>query len=115
MRRMGGLPVERCRSEAFCSNIRLKKASILAIPRVTVAKAIPHAQCCPDMAPEAALQALIREEIEAECPISFNRFMEVALYCPNLGYYERTQSRIGKLGDYYTSVSVGPLFGRLLA
>ncbi|HTD87237.1 MAG TPA: SAM-dependent methyltransferase [Candidatus Binatia bacterium] len=67
------------------------------------------------MAPEAALQALIREEIEAEGPISFNRFMEVALYCPNLGYYERTQSRIGKLGDYYTSVSVGPLFGRLLA
>jgi SAM-dependent MidA family methyltransferase len=41
--------------------------------------------------------------------------MELALYCPNLGYYERPESRIGKYGDYYTSVSVGPLFGELLA
>jgi SAM-dependent MidA family methyltransferase len=39
----------------------------------------------------------------------------MALYCPNLGYYERPESRIGKAGDYYTSVSVGPLFGELLA
>ena len=41
--------------------------------------------------------------------------MELALYCPNLGYYERPESRIGKAGDYYTSMSVGPLFGELLA
>ena len=39
----------------------------------------------------------------------------MALYCPDLGYYERPESRIGKAGDYYTSVSVGPLFGQLLA
>ena len=67
------------------------------------------------MAPEAALQGLIREEVRAKGPISFARFMELALYCPNLGYYERSESRIGKHGDYYTSVSVGPLFGELLA
>src|SRR6185503_13637333 len=67
------------------------------------------------MSPEAALQALIREEIKASGPISFARFMELALYCPNLGYYERPESRIGKEGDYYTNVSVGPLFGELLA
>ena len=67
------------------------------------------------MAPEAALQALIREEIRAKGPISFARFMELALYCPNIGYYERPESRIGKGGDYFTSVSVGPLFGQLLA
>jgi hypothetical protein len=41
--------------------------------------------------------------------------MELALYCPELGYYDRFPHRIGTDGDYYTSVSVGPLFGWLLA
>jgi SAM-dependent MidA family methyltransferase len=67
------------------------------------------------MSTETAIQSLIRREIQAQGPISFARFMELALYCPNLGYYERPESRIGKRGDYYTSVSVGPLFGELLA
>ena len=41
--------------------------------------------------------------------------MELALYCPQLGYYERKPDTVGRRGDYYTSVSVGPLFGELLA
>ena len=41
--------------------------------------------------------------------------MELALYCPNCGYYEREEDNIGRRGDYYTSVSVGSLFGELLA
>ena len=41
--------------------------------------------------------------------------MELALYCPNYGYYEREKDNIGRRGDYYTSVSVGSLFGELLA
>ncbi len=41
--------------------------------------------------------------------------MELALYCPNCGYYEREEDIVGRGGDYYTSVSVGPLFGELLA
>jgi SAM-dependent MidA family methyltransferase len=41
--------------------------------------------------------------------------MELALYCPNCGYYEREKDKIGRRGDYYTSVSVGSLFGELLA
>ena len=47
--------------------------------------------------------------------ITFARFMELALYCPNCGYYEREEDIIGRQGDYYTSVSVGSLFGELLA
>ena len=31
MRNMGGLPEDMCKSDAFCSNIKLKNASILAI------------------------------------------------------------------------------------
>jgi SAM-dependent MidA family methyltransferase len=40
--------------------------------------------------------------------------MEMALYHPGHGYYERPGSRIGKLGDFRTGVSVGTLFGELL-
>ena len=40
--------------------------------------------------------------------------MERALYEPVLGYYE-TQREVGKEGDFFTSVSVGTLFGELLA
>ena len=41
--------------------------------------------------------------------------MELALYCPDCGYYEKENDTIGRRGDFYTSVSVGPLFGELLA
>ena len=41
--------------------------------------------------------------------------MTLALYCPNCGYYEREEDIIGRRGDYYTNVSVGNLFGELLA
>lgn len=47
--------------------------------------------------------------------MSFARFMELALYCPDTGYYEREEDTVGRRGDYYTSVSVGPVFGQLLA
>lgn len=45
----------------------------------------------------------------------FARFMELALYCPVYGYYEQEADNLGRDGDYFTSVSVGPLFGELLA
>jgi len=41
--------------------------------------------------------------------------MELALYCPVCGYYEKETDTIGKRGDFFTSVSVGNLFGELLA
>ncbi|MDH7502162.1 MAG: SAM-dependent methyltransferase [Verrucomicrobiota bacterium] len=63
----------------------------------------------------AALHELIRREIESQGPITFARFMELALYHPDHGYYERRLDQIGQRGDYYTSVSVGSLFGKLLA
>ena len=60
------------------------------------------------------LEGIILGEIRREGTISFARFMEMALYFPALGYYE-TPGRIGKEGDFYTSVSVGDFFGGLLA
>ena len=45
----------------------------------------------------------------------FRWFMEQALYHPEHGYYSAGRAGIGRGGDYFTNVSVGPLFGRLLA
>ena len=41
--------------------------------------------------------------------------MEQALYHPEHGYYSSGRASIGLKGDYFTNVSVGPLFGQLLA
>src|SRR4029077_9398537 len=41
--------------------------------------------------------------------------MEQALYHPQHGYYSSGRASIGRRGDYFTSVSIGPLFGQLLA
>ena len=57
----------------------------------------------------------IAGEIREKGVITFARFMELALYCPNCGYYEREEDNIGRGGDFYTSVSVSRLFGELLA
>ncbi|MEI8288079.1 MAG: SAM-dependent methyltransferase [Verrucomicrobiota bacterium] len=56
----------------------------------------------------------IRQEILRHHAISFARFMELALYSPETGYYEKPQG-VGRRGDFITSVSVGSLFGGLLA
>jgi len=53
--------------------------------------------------------------MEEKGVIPFHKFMELALYCPETGYYERTHEMVGKGGDFVTSVSIGSLFGRLLA
>lgn len=61
----------------------------------------------------------LREKIDAALTkqgfISFPDFLSLALYDPEHGYYARNTSQVGRDGDFYTSVSVGPLFGQLLA
>lgn len=63
----------------------------------------------------APLSEIIRSEIAAGGPMPFRRFMELALYHPVFGYYASGRARVGRKGDFFTNVSVGPLFGRLLA
>src|SRR5215475_2035094 len=57
----------------------------------------------------------IRAEIEKQGPQSFAWFMQQALYHPEHGYYSSGRCEIGRKGDYFTNVSVGPLFGQLLS
>lgn len=47
--------------------------------------------------------------------ISFYTFMQLALYHDEYGYYSRPKQKIGKEGDFYTSASVGDVFGEVLA
>lgn len=61
------------------------------------------------------LATRLRQQVEREGPMPFARFMDAALYTPGLGYYERGPGQVGRGGDFCTSVSVGPLFGGLLA
>lgn len=64
----------------------------------------------------SVLHELIGKEIEAQGGmIPFRRFMELALYHQQHGYYASGRARVGKSGDFYTSVSVGRIYGRLLA
>ena len=58
---------------------------------------------------------IIREEIAKKGVLSFARFMDLALYCPETGYYETEKGKVGRGGDFITSVSTGNLFGQLLA
>jgi SAM-dependent MidA family methyltransferase len=61
------------------------------------------------------LVAFIRDHLQRHGPVPFPWFMEQALYHPEYGYYTSTRLRIGRQGDYYTNVTVGHLYGQLLA
>lgn len=58
---------------------------------------------------------LILSEIKASGPISFARFMELALYHPVYGYYQRRLSPIGEGGDFFTSPHIHPAFAKCIA
>lgn len=58
----------------------------------------------------------IWEEIDARNGwLSFERFMEMALYEPGLGYYSAGASKLGAGGDFVTAPEVSSLFSRCLA
>jgi SAM-dependent MidA family methyltransferase len=60
------------------------------------------------------LSEIIVERIKKEDPISFRDFMEMALYYPELGYYNSIQNKIGVNGDFYTSANISAGFGAMI-
>lgn len=62
------------------------------------------------------LAIVIRSEIEQNGGrITLARFMELALYHPELGYYLSVERRPGRGGDFLTSPEASPLFGITIA
>lgn len=62
------------------------------------------------------LTTVIQEEIDRFGHISFARFMELALYHPELGYYRRGSTDVfGMQGDFYTAGQLQPVWGELLS
>ncbi|MBW3591000.1 MAG: SAM-dependent methyltransferase [Actinobacteria bacterium] len=62
--------------------------------------------------PSTPLLQKIQGRIRAEGPLTFDRFMQLALYDPAHGYY---CSRVpGKGSHYQTSATAGPWFGRFV-
>jgi SAM-dependent MidA family methyltransferase len=61
------------------------------------------------------LLAAIRDEIGRDGPLTFARFMEIALYDPARGYYRGAAARPGRAGDFLTAPEASPIFGACLA
>ncbi len=64
---------------------------------------------------EPILVDRIRAEIARDGPITFARFMTLALYEPGLGYYRSEVERPGRAGDFLTAPETHPIFGAAIA
>jgi SAM-dependent MidA family methyltransferase len=60
------------------------------------------------------LKQRIIEKIQKEGPITFETFMEIVLYEPELGYYTSERTKIGRAGDFYTGPHLHPIFGAMI-
>jgi len=47
--------------------------------------------------------------------LPFDRYMELALYAPGLGYYSAGSTKLGAAGDFVTAPELSPLFARCVA
>lgn len=62
------------------------------------------------------LRAHIMAEIAAAGGLlPFDRYMELVLYAPGLGYYAAGARKLGPEGDFVTAPEISPLFGRCMA
>jgi len=101
------------------SGIMYGETSIAAMSSLPVSSRASPGLPFPDpdaIAQSERLVAHIRGEIErAGGWISFQRYMELALYAPGLGYYAAGAAKLGVAGDFITAPEMTPLFGRSLA
>jgi SAM-dependent MidA family methyltransferase len=63
----------------------------------------------------ASLLERLRRAADAGGWVRYDRFVELALYDPEVGYYARRGRRLGPAGDFYTAAHVGPGLGAAFA
>jgi SAM-dependent MidA family methyltransferase len=61
------------------------------------------------------LVAVVAAEIEHAGPMPFQRYMELALYAPGLGYYVAGARKFGVHGDFVTAPELGHVYAQVLA
>src|SRR6187402_12020 len=61
------------------------------------------------------LAQIITGRLLTDGSMPFSSFMAAALYHQEHGYYTSTRGRTGRAGDFFTSVSVGAVFGQIMA
>ena len=61
------------------------------------------------------LARILTDSLQAEGSMPFSSFMAAALYHREHGYYTSQRLRTGRAGDFFTSVSTGPVFGQIMA
>ncbi|MGH8322970.1 MAG: class I SAM-dependent methyltransferase, partial [Steroidobacteraceae bacterium] len=81
---------------------------------------VPHSILPPLSADEQQHSAVVATMLRAAIAaaggwLSFERFMELALYAPGLGYYSAGSAKIGSSGDFVTAPEISDLFSRCVA
>ena len=61
------------------------------------------------------MRAALRSAAGPSGRLRYDRFLELALYAPGVGYYVREGAEVGPEADFYTAAHVSPLFGATLA
>jgi len=75
----------------------------------------PDVAARPEPGHEPGLVTLIGDEIRAAGPMTFARFMDLALYHPQLGYYATGLRGPGRTADFLTAPESHPIFGWSIA
>ena len=87
------------------------QAGVRRVPELDLGAGLPPS--------DRALLPRIRDEIAAAGPMTFARFMELALYDPDAGYYatggEAGDAGPGRAGDFLTAPEAHPIFGWTIA
>jgi SAM-dependent MidA family methyltransferase len=81
---------------------------------------VPRSILPPLSADEQHHSAAVAARLQAEIAgaggwVSFERFMDLALYAPGLGYYSAGSTKIGPGGDFVTAPEISDLFSRCVA
>ncbi len=84
-------------------------------PAAAVPRGLPEPDAAARRASGELARWIRREMAQGVGALPFERFMELALYAPGLGYYASGRCQFGEGGDFVTAPALGRLFGGCVA